>query len=405
MNIYLVGGAVRDKLLGLEPTERDWVVVGSTAEEMIRLGYQQVGKDFPVFLHPESHEEYALARTERKTAAGYTGFTVHASPDVTLEEDLQRRDLTINAIAEDQDGNIIDPFNGQQDIEARRLCHVSDAFIEDPVRILRLARFAARFAKWGFHVTHDTNRIMREMVNNGEVDALVAERVWTETDKALATDRPSRFFKVLRGCGALARIYPEIDALFGVPQPEKYHAEIDTGVHVMMALEQASLLTRDRQVRFATLMHDLGKGNTPEDILPGHRGHEQRSVELVKQLCKRIKVPKEYRDLGILTARYHTHCHRAAELKASTILKALEGMDAFRRPERFEQFLIACFADARGRKGHEQDDYPQADIFRQALAACQAIDNQVFVDKGLQGGEFAEALRQERIRCIKSGIA
>lgn len=405
MKTYLVGGAVRDKLLGLEPVEKDWVVVGSSTEEMIRLGYQQVGKDFPVFLHPDTHEEYALARTERKTAAGYTGFSVHASPQVTLEEDLQRRDLTINAIAEDEAGHIIDPFNGQQDLEAGLLKHVSDAFIEDPVRILRIARFAARFSKWGFHVAHGTNTLMRNMVNNGEVDALVAERVWAETEKALATSNPSRFFEVLRGCGALARIYPELDTLFGIPQPEKHHAEIDTGIHVMMVLEQACLLTTDKQVRFASLMHDLGKGTTPENILPSHHGHEQRGIDLVKQLCKRIKVPNEYRDLAVLTAKYHTHSHRAAELKASTVLKTLEGLDAFRRPQRFEQFLLACVADARGRKGHEQDDYPQADIFRHALEACNTIDNQGFVDKGLKGADFAVALKQERVRCIREALA
>jgi len=405
MKVYLVGGAVRDKLLGLEPTEWDWVVVGSTIDEMLQLGYQQVGKDFPVFLHPETHDEYALARTERKTTAGYTGFTVHASAEVTLEEDLLRRDLTINAIAEDSEGNIIDPFNGQQDLEAGLLKHVSNAFSEDPVRILRIARFAARFSKWGFHVAHGTNTLMRKMVDNGEVDALVPERVWAETDKALATTNPERFFEVLRGCGALECIYPEIDTLFGVPQPEKHHPEIDTGIHVMMVLQQASLLTTDKQVRFASLAHDLGKGNTPEDILPSHLGHEKRGIDLIKQLCARTKVPNEYRDLAIQTAKYHTHCHRAAELKASTILKTLEGLDAFRRPERFEQFLTACFADARGRKGHEQDDYPQADIFRRALATCKIINNQDFIDKGLNGPDFAEALRQERVRRIKLSLA
>jgi len=401
MKTYLVGGAVRDKLLGLTPTERDWVVVGSCTEEMLKLGYQQVGKDFPVFLHPDTHEEYALARTERKTSAGYTGFTVHASPNVTLKQDLLRRDLTINAIAEDEHGNLIDPFNGQADIDAGLLKHVSSAFEEDPVRILRIARFAARFSKWGFHVAHSTNKLMRKMVKNGEVDALVPERVWAETEKALAADHPHRFFKVLRGCGALATIFPELDALFGVPQPEKYHAEIDTGIHVMMVLEQASLLSENKLVRFAAVMHDLGKGTTPADILPSHRGHEKRGVDLVKQLCARIKAPNDYRELAILTAKYHTHCHRAAELKPATILNTLEGLDAFRRPERFEQFLLACHADARGRKDHEQDDYPQAEIFRHAFFACKHIDNKQFIDQGLQGPQFAEALREERIKQIK----
>jgi len=401
MKIYLVGGAVRDKLLGLEPHERDWVVVGASAEEMLAAGYQQVGKDFPVFLHPETHDEYALARTERKTAPGYHGFDVHASPEVTLEEDLLRRDLTINAIAEDADGNLIDPFNGQADIEAGVLRHVSPAFSEDPVRILRIARFAARFAQWGFHVSHSTNKLMRNMVNAGEVDALVPERVWAETDKALATDHPEKFFKVLRGCGALTRIYPEIDALFGVPQPEKYHAEIDTGVHVMMVLHQACLLSKQRPTRFAALAHDLGKATTPDDILPSHHGHEERGIQLVKDLCKRIKAPNEYRDLAVQTAKYHTHCHRAAELKASTLLKTLMGMDAFRRPERFDEFLLACTADARGRKGHEQDDYPQARLFKAAQLACLKIDNKRFIEKGLEGKAIAEALYNERVRAIK----
>ena len=303
MKIYLVGGAVRDKLLGLEPHEYDWVVVGARTEDMLKAGYQQVGKDFPVFLHPETHDEYALARTERKTAPGYHGFDVHASPEVTLEEDLLRRDLTINAIAEDEQGNIIDPFNGRADLEAGLLKHVSPAFTEDPVRILRIARFAARFAQWGFHVAHSTNKLMRNMVANGEVDALVPERVWAETLKALGTDHPEKFFTVLRGCGALERIYPEIDALFGIPQPEKYHAEIDTGIHVMMVLQQACLLSKKPTTRFAALTHDLGKAATPEDILPSHHGHEERGIQLVKDLCKRIKAPNEYRDLAVQTAK------------------------------------------------------------------------------------------------------
>ncbi len=401
MKVYLVGGAVRDKLLGLKPKEFDWVVVGSTPEEMLSLGYQQVGKDFPVFLHPQTHDEYALARTEKKTGPGYTGFEVHASPDITLEQDLKRRDLTINAIAEDENGDIIDPFNGRDDLDNGLLKHVSPAFNEDPVRILRIARFAARFAQWGFRVAHGTNTLMRNMVEAGEVDALVAERVWSETEKALGEDHAERFFEVLRGCGALARVFPEIDALFGVPQTEKYHPEIDTGIHVMMVLQQACLLTEDKQVRFAALTHDLGKGTTPEDILPSHHGHEQRGVELLKTLCDRIKVPNDYRGLGIVTADYHTHCHRIEELRPSTVLKALEGLDAFRRPQRFEQFLLACTADARGRTGHEEDEYPQADLFRQYLQACTVIDNQEFIQHGLKGLQFAEALKQERLRRIK----
>jgi tRNA nucleotidyltransferase (CCA-adding enzyme) len=401
MKVYLVGGAVRDKLLGLKPREYDWVVVGSTAEEMLAQGFQQVGKDFPVFLHPETHDEYALARTERKTGPGYTGFEVHASPDVTLEEDLKRRDLTINAIAEDESGHLIDPFHGRDDLNAGLLRHVSPAFSEDPVRILRIARFAARFAQWGFRVAHATNALMRTMVNAGEVDALVAERVWAETEKALGEDHAERFFEVLRGCGALTKVFPEIDALFGVPQTEKHHPEIDTGIHVMMVLQQACRLSDDKQVRFAALTHDLGKGTTPDDILPGHHGHEQRGVELLRELCNRIKVPNDYRDLAIITSRYHTHCHRINVLKPATILKALEGLDAFRRPQRFEQFLLACTADARGRKGHSDDDYPQAHRLRLSLQACNTIDNQEFIQRGLTGKQFADALHQERVNRIR----
>lgn len=402
MKVYLVGGAVRDKLLGLTPVEHDWVVVGSTTEEMTSLGYQQVGKDFPVFLHPETHEEYALARTEKKTQPGYTGFKVQASPDVTLEEDLQRRDLTINAIAEDADGSLIDPFGGRDDLDAGLLKHVSPAFCEDPVRILRIARFAARFSHWGFRVAHSTNALMKTMVAQGEVDALIAERVWAETDKALGEDHPERFFEVLRGCGALQKVFPEIDNLFGIPQPEKHHPEIDTGVHIMMVLQQACRLSTDKTVRFAALVHDLGKATTPADILPSHHGHEQRGVNLVKALCKRVKAPNQFRDLAMATAQYHTHCHRAKELKPATILKTLQGLDAFRRPERFEHFLLACTADARGRTGHHDDAYPQADLFRQALLACQAINNQDLMNQGYTGKEFADALSRERLDKIKA---
>lgn len=402
MKVYLVGGAVRDKLLGLTPVERDWVVVGSTTEEMVSLGYQQVGKDFPVFLHPETHEEYALARTEKKTRPGYTGFEVQASPDVTLEEDLLRRDLTINAIAEDADGTLVDPFGGRADLDAGLLKHVSPAFSEDPVRILRIARFAARFSHWGFHVAHATNALMKTMVAHGEVDALIAERVWAETDKALGEDHPERYFEVLRGCGALQKVFPEIDNLFGIPQPEKHHPEIDTGIHIMMVLQQACRLSTDKTVRFAALVHDLGKATTPADILPSHHGHEERGVNLVKTLCKRVKAPNQFRDLAIATAQYHTHCHRAKELKPATILKTLQGLDAFRRPERFEHFLLACTADARGRTGHFDDAYPQADLFRQALLACQTINNQILMDQGYTGKEFADALTRERLNKIKA---
>lgn len=405
MKIYLVGGAVRDRLLNLPVQERDWVVVGSTPQEMTALGYRLVGKDFPVFLHPETHAEYALARTERKTAPGYRGFAVHADPDVTLEQDLLRRDLTINAIAEDEQGQLIDPFNGQQDLRDGVLRHISPAFAEDPVRILRIARFAARFGRWGFHVAHSTNRLMREMVEAGEVDALVAERVWAETEKALGEEQPHRYIEVLRGCGALQRIFPEIDTLFGIPQPEKHHAEIDTGVHILMVLQQAALLSTDPQVRFAALVHDLGKGNTPQERWPQHIGHEERGVKLVRQLCARLRIPNEYRDLGIITARYHLHCHRALELKPQTLLKVLDGMDVFRKPERLEKFLLACQADAQGRKGKENAPYPQADIFRNAFKASLGVDNRAILAQGLQGEAFRQELTRQRVNAIKKSIA
>ena len=405
MEIYLVGGAVRDKLLNLPVHERDWVVVGATSEEMLAKGYRQVGKDFPVFLHPDTNEEYALARTERKTAPGYSGFTVHAAPDVTLEDDLLRRDLTINAMAEDAHGNLIDPFHGQEDLQNGLLRHVSPAFSEDPVRILRVARFAARFAKWGFKVSHGTNALMRKMVDNGEIDALVPERVWKETQRALCEDKPSVFFKVLRGCGALAVLFPEIEQLYGVPQPEKHHAEIDSGVHVMMVLDMAAQLSGDPQIRFAALMHDLGKATTPEEEWPQHIGHEARSVELVNGLCDRLKVPNDYRELAVLTAKYHTHCHRALELRAATLVDTLQALDAWRRPERFEQFLLACEADSRGRKGCESNAYPQARHFRQAFQAASNLDVRQFVDQGLQGPDIREAIRQARIRAVKKAVS
>ncbi len=402
MQIYLVGGAVRDKLLGLPVQERDWVVVGATPAEMLALGYKQVGKDFPVFLHPETHEEYALARTERKTGPGYKGFVVHADATVTLEEDLIRRDLTINAIAEAPDGTLVDPYGGQEDLRAGLLRHVSPAFVEDPVRILRVARFAARFAKWGFHVAHGTHALMEQMVANGEVDALVPERVWAELSRALAEEQPARFFEVLQHCGALTRLMPELAALFGVPQPAHYHPEIDTGVHVMMVLQAAAQITPDTAVRFAALLHDLGKGTTPPEEWPRHIGHEARSVELVEQLCARLKVPNEFRELAALVARYHTHSHRARELRAETMLEMFEMLGAFRRAERFEQFLLACTADARGRTGHEQDDYPQALLLRRALNAAAQVAAQPFIEQGLVGPAIAAALRAARIDAIQS---
>lgn len=402
MKVYLVGGAVRDEKLGIPVKERDWCVVGSTPDALVALGYKPVGKDFPVFLHPQSGEEYALARTERKTGAGYHGFKFHADPDVTIEEDLRRRDLTINAIAIDEDDSIIDPFGGVADIESRVLRHVSDAFVEDPVRILRVAKFAARFAALGFTIADDTIGLMSEMVANGEVDALVPDRVWKETEAALANDNPQVFFDVLRQCGALKRLYPEIDSLFGVPQPPKWHPEIDCGVHTMMVLEQAAKLSADGDMRFAALVHDLGKATTDKKLLPSHYGHEQRSVNLIKKLTGRLPVPNAYRDLALLVAEFHGHSHRAYELKAATLLRIIKKTDALRRPERFEKFIIACEADARGRTGMEKNPYPQADYLRGALQAIVGISAQDFKDDGLEGPELGQAIDDARTRALKS---
>lgn len=404
MQIYLVGGAVRDRLLGIEPQDRDWVVVGATPEQMLAQGFRPVGKDFPVFLHPETNEEYALARTERKTGPGYHGFEFHAEPTVTLEEDLRRRDLTINAMAEDADGNVIDPFGGREDLAAGRLRHVSPAFAEDPVRILRVARYAARYGRWGFKVAHGTNKLMREMVETGEVDALVPERVWQELVRALGEPSPSRFFEVLRGCGALARIFPELEQLFGVPQPKHHHPEEDTGVHVMMVLEQAARLSDDTRVRFAALVHDLGKGTTPQTEWPSHHAHEHRGVALVQALCDRLRVPNDFRDLALVVTRHHGVYHRAEELRPATFLKTLEAVDAFRRPERLAQFLLACEADSRGRPGFENQDFPQPGLFRQAFAAAQAVTAREIVAEGVSGPAVGEQLRERRVAAIREAL-
>lgn len=397
--IYCVGGAVRDRLLGLAVQDHDWVVVGSTPEEMVAQGFQPVGKDFPVFLHPQTHEEYALARTERKTARGYQGFAVYAAPDVTLEQDLLRRDFTINAIAEDADGKLIDPHNGIADLRAGILRHVSTAFGEDPVRILRAARFAARF---GFTIAPDTLALMRGMVNNGEVDALVAERVWQELARGLMEKKPSRFFETLRSCGALDRIIPEVDALFGVPQPEKHHPEIDCGIHTMLVVDDAAHHDYTLETRYAALTHDLGKGNTPKDILPRHIGHELRSVELVKQLSERLRASSECRDLALLAARYHGDIHRAKELRAETIIKLFQSADAWRRPERFAHLLQACASDARGRTGHENDAYPQADYLLNLLAVARAVDAGEIAKQCPDNDSIAAAVRQARISAIEA---
>ena len=368
--------------------------MGSTPKAMEAQGYKPVGKDFPVFLHPETHEEYALARTERKTGKGYKGFTFHTSPDVTLEEDLIRRDLTINAIAEDEDGNLIDPFHGKHDIKDGILRHVSPAFAEDPLRVLRVARFAARY---GFKIADETMTLMKNISASGELETLVAERVWAELERALAGKYPTRFILVLRACNALKILFPEINRLFGIPQPKEHHPEIDTGMHTIMVLNQATRLTDDTRVRFAALMHDLGKGTTPKKEWPSHHGHEARGVKIIKALCKKFKIPNQYQDLAVLVAKYHLDCHRIQNLKPATILKKLEALDAYRRPDRFEQFLLACEADARGRSGFEDRDYPQGEYFRSAFNATSQIDIQSLVNQGFDGEKLGDEIKTIRI--------
>lgn len=400
--IYLVGGAVRDKLLGLPVNEKDWVVVGATPEILLSQGFKQVGKDFPVFLHPETHEEYALARTERKTAKGYYGFACDFSASVTLEEDLLRRDFTINAMAEDEAGNIIDPFQGQLDLKNKILRHVSLAFREDPVRILRLARFATRLFPIGFTIAPETHQLMCEMVEAGEIEHLVPERVWKEMSRSLKEDDPTQFIEVLRSCGALKRLWPELDKLWGIPQPAQYHPEIDTGIHVMMVLKMACQLTTDPITRFAALCHDLGKGSTPPEHWPSHRGHEELGVPLIQGFCSRYRVPTEYKDLATLVSRYHLHCHRALELKPKTLLTTLERLDVFRKPERFEKFLMACEADARGRLGFENIEYIKADRMRAAYQAAKSVDIQALMAEGTLTGEaLKEKIHQQRVIAIK----
>ena len=401
MQIYSVGGAVRDELLGLPVQDRDYVVVGATPEEMVRLGFKPVGKDFPVFLHPVTHEEHALARTERKTAKGYKGFQVYAAPEVTLEQDLARRDLTINAIAKDTQGNLIDPFGGVADIKAGILRHVSPAFAEDPVRILRLARFNARF---DFHIAAETLQLMRDMVQSGEVDALVPERVWQELAKGLLESTPSRMFMALRECGALAKILPEVDALFGVPQPEKYHPEIDTGIHIMLVVDYSATSHYSLPVRFAALTHDLGKGTTPPQEWPRHIGHEQRSVELVKTLCTRLRVPSDCRDLAIIVARYHGDAYRALEARPSTLLKLLQSVDAFRQRERFEEFLRACECDYCGRPGYEEKKYQPAEFLRGVLLAALSINTGDIAKQWVEAELIKQHIYEERVRAIKAHL-
>lgn len=402
MKVYLVGGAVRDELLGLAIKERDWVVVGATPDDLISKGYKPVGKDFPVFLHPNTKDEYALARTERKTGHGYKGFAVDYSHQVTLEEDLLRRDLTINAIAKDSDGNLIDPYNGIQDLKNKKLKHVSDAFKEDPVRILRLARFAARFSCLGFTVDKSTTKLMQAMVQEQEVDHLVPERVWKETEQALKENTPQVFFEVLKSCDALKVIFPELNNLYGVPNPEKHHPEIDSGIHTLMVLEQAALLSPNPRVRFAALVHDLGKATTPKELWPKHHGHDKRGVKLVNNLCARLKVPNNYQKLAVKVTEFHGLCHRAFELRADTVARLLKQLDAFRNPDDFYDFLLACKADSRGRTGFENIEYPQADYLAQCFAAARLVKSQPFIDEGYEGIDLAKAMYEAQVMAINN---
>jgi len=400
MKIYIVGGAVRDELLGRANADRDYVVVGASPQTMLEQGFRPVGKDFPVFLHPETHEEYALARTERKTGPGYHGFSFHAAPDVTLEADLARRDLTINAMARAADGTLVDPFHGQRDLEAKILRHVGPAFAEDPVRILRLARFAARFAD--FSVAPETLALMRGMVAGGEVDHLVAERVWQELAKGLMEARPSRMLEVLRQCGALERLLPEVDALFGVPQRADYHPEIDTGVHTLMVVDETARHGYALPVRFAALTHDLGKATTPADILPRHHGHEARSAKLAALLCERLRVPNDCRDLALLAARYHGDIDRAAELRPATLVTLLERTDALRRPERFTQLLQACQCDFNGRLGWADRPYASSGLLLAALNAVQAVDAGAIAAACADKAKIPDRIRVARVAAVKA---
>ncbi len=403
MQIFTVGGAVRDELLGLPVKDRDYVVVGASPEEMLARGFRPVGKDFPVFLHPSTHEEYALARTERKTGPGYRGFAFRAAPEVSLAEDLARRDLTINAIARAADGSLLDPYHGIDDLSRRVLRHVGPAFVEDPVRVLRIARFAARFSD--FVVAPETVALMRLMVAGGELDHLVAERVWQEVARGLMETRPSRMFEILRECGALARLLPELDRLWGIPQRADYHPEVDTGVHVMMVIDQSAQRSCALPVRFAALVHDLGKGTTPDGDLPRHPGHEERSVELVGQVCLRLKVPVECRDLAVLVARHHGKVHRAAELGAAAIVRLLEATDAVRRPGRFEQLLEACACDYHGRLGWQEIAYTAPALLRQTLAQAGAVDAAAIVRGCTDPASIPARLHEARVAAVRQGLS
>ena len=402
MQIYKVGGAVRDRLLGKTVADTDWVVVGATADEMLSQGFRPVGADFPVFLHPKTGEEYALARTERKSGTGYGGFIFHADPEVSLEEDLIRRDLTINAIAEDAQGRLTDPYHGQDDLKARILRHVSPAFAEDPLRVLRVARFAARYAADGFTIAPETMTLMQQLSASGELEALTPERSWKEISRALMENQPQVFIQVLRECGALKVLFPEVDALFGVPQPAAHHPEIDTGQHVLSVLEQAAIHHQPLSVRWACLLHDLGKGLTPESEWPRHIAHEHTGLRLIKAVNARFKVPRDCQELAMLVGQYHTHGHRALELKASTLFELMQSFDIYRRPQRFEEFIAGCEMDARGRLGFEQRDYPQAEYLRGAANAARTVAVQPLRDQGYEGPELGEALKQERLKAVQA---
>ena len=404
MDIFEVGGAVRDRLLGQTVKEHDWVVVGASPEDLQRLGYRPVGKDFPVFLHPQTKEQYALARTERKVARGHGGFTFNSSPKVTLEEDLKRRDLTINAMAIDAQGRLIDPYGGREDLEQRKIRHVSAAFKEDPLRVLRTARFAAKLEPLGFSIAEETIDLMRVMAEGGELDALSPDRIWQETVKGLATARPDVFFAVLHECKALRQIFPEVAALFGVPQPARWHPEIDTGIHTLMALAIAAELTDETSVRFAVLTHDLGKAATPKHELPSHHGHGERSVELIDELSRRLPVPRRFRQLAVAVARHHDLAHRVEELRATKVLTLIEAADGLRQPQRFDQFLLACEADARGRGGLTEEPYPQAATLRTALHAALNADLSGLRARGLTGQALGNAVREQRAAAIAAAL-
>jgi len=401
LQTYLVGGAVRDKLLGLKVKEKDWVIVGSSPEEMIEKGFIPVGKSFPVFLHPKTHDEYALARTEKKIGKGYKGFEFYTAKNVTLEEDLKRRDLTINAMAMDSKGTIIDPYHGQEDLKNKILRHVSDAFIEDPVRILRIARFASKFGD--FTIAPETMKLMKKMVKSGEVDALISERVWNELQRALKEDYPWRFIEILKECGALKIIFPEIDVLFGIPGPEKWHPEIDSGIHTLLALKIATKLSKSSLVRFATLTHDVGKGITPKELWPRHRGHGESGVKIIRDCCQRIRAPREYCELAVLVSRYHSHIQKLEILRPSTILKLLKRLDPFRRPERFKDFLLVCIADVKGRKGFENVDYEEPNLLTKIYKLCNKVNTKE-IAKNFKGENIAKAIDAERLVIIKKFV-